>query len=430
MKTRSVPSPNDTALSPLSESDQREIQRITERVQSEIGSLLRQFPVGVRTIAEISDWLSVSTPVCQRVVRFVRSSSDPLTAVTYLPGVRGLRQLIAAARDRGVSTEHVKAAEAAWRRYAELIDRYGGSQAKFLARIERGRDLTPRPANDPTPRSQTSGDPREVVFARQREATGRSFDAQIGAFLYRQVDSDTIDAATALSMRGIEQSPGAMPLSPIQIFNPYPTDADPTDDADGDAPLLDGFPVDLIPNLSSTPAPELVVRTEAGRKILLIDPDHNQRGPFDVTLGGLHYGLQHPNRLDPPVQHSTLVARGPSRSLTLDVYLDRALARRAAASTAVYFVSGRGLVGTHATDRHGAPFIDSAERRWFDRLPERPPFSTRDAAELADEAGPAAAVARHLFAATGWDLGDFVAFRMHVAYPLWGLQYLLQFDFR
>src|SRR5690606_25380741 len=120
----------------LAAGEAEEARRIGERLQAEMGALIRAFPVGARTIAGMSEWLGVTKPVCQRLVRACLRRGDALTALTFFPGVKGLHQVIEAAGDRGVGESQLEAARAAVDRYAALIDEYGGSQKRLIAAIE------------------------------------------------------------------------------------------------------------------------------------------------------------------------------------------------------------------------------------------------------------------------------------------------------
>ena len=96
-------------------------RRVGERLQSEFRTLVREFPLDARTIGGMSRWLGVTKPICQRLLRSIRHRSDPLAALSFVPGVRGLRQFVQATQERGCDAGCVAGATAAIDRYEVLI---------------------------------------------------------------------------------------------------------------------------------------------------------------------------------------------------------------------------------------------------------------------------------------------------------------------
>ena len=88
-------------------------RRTGERLQAELRALVRSFPVEARTIVEMSRWLGVTRPVCQRLLRAIRHRGDPLTALSYFPGLQGLHQIVEAALHCGCDESLIAVASAA-----------------------------------------------------------------------------------------------------------------------------------------------------------------------------------------------------------------------------------------------------------------------------------------------------------------------------
>ena len=195
-------------------------RRTGERLQAELRALIRSFPVDRRTIADMSRWLKVTRPVCQRLLRAIRHRGDPLTALSYFPGLQGLHQIVEAARQRGCDDSLVAVASAAVDQYAILIDEHGGSQTRLLAAlatIDRPQDDASRPETAPVDVAESA---RHSAFQSIRVLTRREFQTHFGVYIYRPRTDDPqkMDCITAMGMIGVRRRPDALPICPTHRF--------------------------------------------------------------------------------------------------------------------------------------------------------------------------------------------------------------------
>lgn len=413
-------------------------RRVGERLQSEFRTLVREFPLDARTIGGMSRWLGVTKPICQRLLRSIRHRADPLAALSFFPGVRGLRQFVQAAQERGCNAGCVAGATAAIDRYEVLIHEHGGSQTRLREALEGSADgqvEMPADAGDPDPALRA----RMQAFEGLRQVTGRDFDAHVATFIYRPCDNDPdrLDCITAMGMIGVRRRAGSLPICPMNRFAFAARDdaGGPVDfhlQRLGGELVAAGAPVSVLSEFCSKPLPAVVARESEGQLTVLVDPDSATRDPFDVVLGTCFPGVRHPALGEIKRQDCSLVSEGPSRHLMMSVYLHRALAQRSIPSLASFALGNRGPVSAPDVGEHGPSPVNLASQRWFDRMPERPTLEHLGVG--LDHAGSTAypritRLLAHLCDAQGWDPEEFVGYRCQVDYPVWGVQYLMTFDF-
>jgi len=409
--------------------------RVGDRLQGEFRTLIRAFPLDARTIGGMSRWLGVTKPICQRLLRAVRHRGNGVTALSFFPGERGLHQFLQAAQDQGCDAGLVAAASAAVDRYAALIDAHGGSQARLLAALESMGDETTQDAAAATDRMLEA---RMSAFEGLRQVTRREFDTQVAVFLYRPCADDParVDCVTAMGMIGIRRSAGSLPICPVNRFS-YGTREE-IDEADihiarlGDGPVATGAPVSVLAEFCSKPLPTVVAREEAGQVPVLIDPDSASRDPLDVVLGTRFPHMRHPALGEIKMQDCSLVSEGPARNLLMSIHLHRSLAKASIPSLGCFALGNRGPVAAPDTGEHGISPTNLASQRWFDRLPDRPQLEHLGLGleQTGSKKYPRiTALIEYLCASQGWDPGEFVGYRCQVEYPVWGVQYLVSFDF-
>ncbi len=442
----------------LSAGQADEARRVGERLQAETAALIRSFPVAARTIAGMSEWLGVTRPVCQRLVRASRRRGDAFVALTYFPGVKGLHQIVEAARERGVEEAQIESTRAAVDRYAALIDEHGGSQKRLIAAVE----LTVQDAQTELPSADVPGpgvtgapgrlevraegrppdgpaDARELAFHGISAVVRRSFRTQFLLQIYRPQSQDSggdptkMDALSVMGMLGVERAAGALPICPMSRYafgdsGALAPGAAAMPIASGHAPG-DG-PVTLLAPFCSRPLPRVVAKPGVGSTPVLVEPEGGESGsPFDVVLGMKVTGVTNPAALpsEAPVQICSIVSDGPSRNLVMVALLHKTLARNSVPTASTIALGRRGPVDL----RPG----NMPEDRWFDRLPERP------VVEVLGQGGEAIAaaslpacdrlgeLAAHLIHSQGWSPDEFVGFRVRESYPVWGAEYLINFVF-
>lgn len=399
--------------------------RIGERLQGDFSALIRSFPADARTIAGMSRWLDVTQPVCQRLMRAVRHRTDPLRALTFFPGVRGVQQVLDAARRRGADAELVNDTAGAVEAYAALVDEHGGSQARLIAAIEsraHGADVA---AAAPARFAGADTDLPRAAFEGIRRVTGRSFDVHFAVFVYRLLPDDPkhMMCVTAMGMIGVRRAAGCLPICPMKTSVYAEREDDAAPEAMPSIITMDGF--------CSRPVPRIATRRRGAGLPVLIDPDHASPEPFDIVLRTRARLAPSPVPGAADVEECSLVSDGPARALVMSIHLDRTLAQSSIATAGAYALGNRGPIGRRTVEPDGTTVLDSATDRWFDRLPGRPrleslgPGLEHDASAYPRLNELVAA----LCGSEGWSPDEFVGYRCHVPHPLFGGQYVVSFDF-
>ena len=413
-------------------------RRTGERLQAELRILVRSFPLETRTIVEMGRWLGVTRPVCQRLLRAIRHRGDPLTALSYFPGLQGLHQIVEAARQRGCDESLLAVASAAVDQYAILIDEHGGSQTRLLAALATIEKSHRDPALQESAPVDEAEAARHSAFQSIRVLTRREFQTHFGVYIYRPRTDDPhkMDCITAMGMIGVRRRPDALPICPTHRFA-Y-GDAKELENADikvesvGDAPLAEGAPLSVLDRFCSKPLPHVVARQVAGQLPVLIDPDRAAKEPFDVVLGTSFQAVEHPALHEPRLLDCSLVSEGPSQNLVMSVHLHRSLAQASIPALAAYMVGNRGPIASPDTGKYDTITANLAANRWFDRLPDRPRLEHLGMG-LEQASCPAyprlGELAKYLCSSQGWNPDEFVGYQCQVSYPIWGAQYLLSFEF-
>ncbi len=378
-------------------------------------------------------WLQVSRPICHRTVAAARAAGGGIAALREAPGVRGLAGFLAAARNRGIDTERIESAEAAVSAYSSLLERHGGRK-KMLAIFD---SAPTRPATVtatmPAAAKPGQSDARILAFEGARGITEREYGVELATFIYGPSTrfKGAFDCTTALGLIDIRRNAGAVPICPV---------------TSSDTELLLGRSesplaslrrpegesrrnIGLIREFCSDPAPRIVIRRQEGRAPVLVEPNDEQRGPFDVVLGAMYQGNPHPAADEPRTQFCQLLSDGPSRRLIMVVYLHRSLAATAVASSGVF---AKNPVGVVEFDPTGTPRVILPRDRWYDKLPGSPSIEYLGLGTSRLHGSPyprLAPLAEHLFELGGWNSEQFVGYRMAVEYPMWNTHHLMWFDF-
>lgn len=405
--------------------DMERARRVSERLRSEFSTIVRKLPVEARTIAGMADELAVPRPGCQRLIRALRSRGSLIKSLTFYPGVRGLQQIVDAVRRYGIDESTTAGAEAAVRQLADLTSDFGGSQSRLNAALE-----TMLEDSDAAPAANSaSWDDRRDVFESSRRITKRSFDTQFAIYIYRPVkDNDAlIHSVTAMGMIGMRCDANALPL--CIVSSSAPSDEEHSH-AVSALPGLSGLPISLMQDFSSDPPPSLTVHRQHDRMTILTESPVGET--CDVVLARRFSEITHPAIDDPPHQFCWMLSEGPSRHLLMQVYMHRSMARVSIPSADAYFVGSRGVIGGMHKDDRGEDRVEMPAYRWFDRLPNGPRLEQLGTGlQHANHASYSRVgeLTAELFRRHDWDPDEFVGVRSFVRYPVWGAQYLINFDF-
>lgn len=368
---------------PLSSSEQNKAEVLARRLQDDLRAFLLALPPAARTAGGLARHLGADRTTCHRLVSAIAAKDAGLRLLTLLPGVRGMRQALAAARAIGVDEATAARAEASIDRFGHLIRELAGSQSRLAGRIAATGLLTHAPG---VPRDEFQ---REQLFRAAAALVGRHCAADLFFFISRPSENGRIATALLRAVLGHEQSEGAVPIPGLPLL----TSADTPSRSDGPI-VLDEF---------STP-----------RSAVLKNPGHD---PTDHALFWPEFDARPlPLPHAPPVHRLCALADLPSRSLLIDVYLHRSLARLSVPSvTATMHPPAAAAVGDPSAGR-------------FPAAPKLELLS--DFEQAATAVSPRhAELTAHAFERLGCDPEAFVGHRCAVRYPIWRAAYCIGFDY-
>lgn len=416
---------------PLTADETAAADRAVRRLHEHSRAFLAALPAEARNASGLARFLNVDRTTCQRLVYIATRPYGGLTQVDRMPGVRGLRQLIDAARAKGrksrVEKEPLDAFEAAVDRFEAALRDLGGSQSALLRRIS----ATPLGASLPTPTiSHTAVDAQRKLFDAAAELTGRSSEVWLAVYVYSPLEQPAkmpgsmISVARAHGLIGHVARPDAVPLTfhnftskraddaasdenAIQPFHSLNDDADGNDAA---ANVLREFSTDPPPVVSSRQPGEYLVQA--------IDQDPATVGGQIDLMFGTRSIMPHPGLTPPRIEEVWAMINFPARRIVFDVYMHRDLARTCIPSLDLHLWR--------------PDFAANIGDRWQTRFANGPRL------ELL---GPGAANAhtrayeRHadltnfLFRKLALDPQRFIGYRCAADYPVWRAGYCMSFDF-
>ncbi len=432
----SAPPRADAALDPV---DWSRADRVARRLHDELAGLVACFPETARHASGMARHLGIDRTTCQRTVFVVDRPCTGPGMLERLPGVRGLRQLVEAARssEPAPPTPVLDAVTTALDQYQELVVTLGGSRTRLTRRIALGAaTAAARGSSSDAPAAPPDGGlaARTALFDAARELTGRASECWVAVYVYRPApdDPDRVEVVRANGLVGHVARPDAVPLV-VHNFSSASTDG-PRDDAHeaepvradserfaslANAPVEGRSPTVVLEDFTSDPPPLVTARQPHEFLVQSIDERPANAGRAVDLMLATRTLFPHPAKQAPRIEEVWALVNFPSRHLLFDVYLHPALARGCLASL----------------DAHlwGPDFDEHVGDRWQTRLADAPPLQLlgtglRDA--------PTAGYPRmheltaQLFERAGLDPAGYVGYRCDVPYPMWRGGYCVSFDFR
>ncbi len=418
---------------PLSPEEFQIADRAARRLHDELRTFLAHLPVEARTASGLARHLSVDRTTCQRAVSVAREPCQGPEIMGRLPGIPGLRQIVAAAQglvgDRP-SDDLLASLQAAIEGYERLIQRLAGSQTKLIRRLS----ATPL-TGEAEPRSDiASSASRRDAYAQQlfesaAELTGRYSEVWVAIYAYRPhpTNRERLIVSRAYGLVGHRARPDAVPLV-IHNFS------SPGSDAEKAAPAgrlghgfeyLDERAIEsgsttevVVPEFTSSPLPLISSKQPSAFLVQSVDVDGESSGePFDLMLANRAV-TPHPRTQSPAVEETWAMVNFPVRHLLFDVYLHQDLATRSIADLEVHLWR--------------PDFASSVTDRWQTRF-AHPPKLVMLGRGIEDSAAPAFArhleLTRLLFEQTNEDPHNYIGHRCEVTHPLWRTGYCMTFDF-
>ena len=328
---------------------------------------------------------------------------------------------------RGLAKANIAAATSAVDRVERLLHELGGSQTRLASRIAATREHAD--SASPHRQEQLLRDRRAALFHASAEILGQSMDTWLVAHIFRPspnkdglMDQGMLRGvfgyrarrdAPAFALRSFGkndasvalqgQAPGAKPYQPL------------------DARATGEVPEDTVfREFSTDPLPLVTARGTGKDTLVVVDSEHvSETRGVDFVLGHAlldAWGL--PALDNPPTHEVSTFISVPCARLVFDTFLHRSMARQCVPRPRLY--------------RTTPGVFNDRSQHWHDMLPYAPtlqllgaepriagsPFYPRHAELLAA-----------YFERVGWNMADFVGYRIELEYPLWSGYYTNVFDY-
>lgn len=403
---------------PLVAEELERLETVARRVHEELREVVRALPGS--GASQLSRELGVERTTCQRVVQAVTVAFAGAGLVGKLPGVKGLRQFLAASREAGAEASLVDGAEAAVDALETLMHDLGGSQSRLVRRLEAsGGTLA---AADLLVEVEREGPIRERLFEAGTQLTGQFSDLSLATFVFRPSPGQPqlIDMGQLRGFFGHHMRRDAMPFSVHWWLHAAEEAGDESFRTLDREPLRGRSAGIVLEQFSSRPLPQITSRGPRDRRVMVIDPSSLEEGSaFDVvTAGRTDAGQPHPAHDTPPRHEVWVLGRFPARVLLFDVFLHRSMARQCIPSVGRYVIT--------------PSLSETMDRRWLDRFSGGPTLQLLEPGlgQVAHRAYPRyRQLLQHFFDRLDWDPADYVGYRCEAVYPQWGAGYCMTFDY-
>jgi hypothetical protein len=413
----------ETAFEPLSSEEVQLADRATRRLHEQIRGFLSALPDEARNASGMARHLHVDRTTCQRLVFTASRPYSGLSTIDRLPGVRGLRQLVDAARKTKIAAIDpiVESLEAAIDRFDTSVRSIAPSQSSLIRRIA----ATPLTSISPT--SVDADGPRAArqrLFESAAELTGRYSESWVAVYVYAAQSNQILDVARAHGLAGHVARPDAVPLTFHNFTSKRSEQNNPNTPPQEFRSLkqcettVGRSPDSILRQFSSDPLPVVNSRQPGEYLVQAIDTEPSATGqPVDLMLATRNT-MPHPASQPPGIEEVWAMINFPVRQMVFDVYLHRDLARQCIPS-----------LDTHLWRPDFAAHVGD---RWQTRFADGPRLEVLGQG-IANAATPV--YARHveltefLFDGMELDAGRFVGYRCTVQYPAWRTGYCMSFDF-
>ena len=414
---------------PLTEGEAQSADRVARRMHEQLRNFLGALPMEARNASGLARFLDVDRTTCQRLV-FTASRPYPgLELIDRLPGVRGMRQLIEAARRRNAASEDQMASlEAAVDRFEQALRSLAGSQSALVRRIRAGAVAA---GHESLPmRAGEAGGAAQRHFEVSAELTGRYSETWVAVYAYfptQVAGSDPDQAVTVARAHGLighMARPDAVPLTFHNFTSKRMQDGElARPDQQSFRSLNDGRSSGKTPDAVLTPfttdPPPIVNSRQPGEYLVqAIDTDPRAGNePIDLMLG-TRSTMPHPGSQPPGIEEVWAMINFPVRRMVFDVYMHRDLARECIPALDLHL--WRPDFAAHVGDRWQTRFADAPRLELLGQGIERAATAAYGRHEE---------LTRFLFRRLELEPGRFIGYRCYVEYPIWRTGYCMSFDF-
>lgn len=377
-------------------------------------ALLESVADASRRPQRLAEQLGVDKVLTSRLLKALEAR-DPIAVVHHAPGPAPLRRVVRAARRAGASATAAVAAGAAADAFEHLIKTEVGDRGYLDSILS---------AWLPEARRELELRSKQAAWRAMSQLRGASCDVNFQTVvLHPSDDGRHIDVVWLIGVLGLRRlRPG------VEVR--FATRRNVAPDEPGRRPrTLDGEPLDLADPTGLRldqfcHAPPAPLEVSAAGEVVHYSLGNSGFGPksaVDLVFAEANFA-ELPRYMPAGSGRRSYVfaeVGTPSKVLSFDLLAHEDLFRDQVPQLDLYDLAGEGVASPNDRGRD-ADRLDLAEQ--VDPLGRG--LATVRSREIPDYA----AMARHLFARTGWDAERFRGFRVRIDYPVYGTQVTLSFE--
>ncbi len=393
-------------------STETRIGEVGSNLATTFRSAIDSIPEAPSKAVELSRFLNIDKTLAVRLVGAIKKQ-DPLAVCHGVPGPRGLRAVLKAARGKGVDSDLIDAGESSVKQFERLVQELGGSRSAFNTIIS---GLLP--------------DVRERIERRNKKAAhdamcnllGHQVDTSFIACLIQPSKGDnTCDSVCFTGKVGLRHlTPRVARMIWAQRCTVPSWDSPVVSTNLRSEPISGDDNVPIIEDFCTTPLPEFKLYRHGGSVyVALADDETPSQDPRNIFIGSCTPGAFLRRRTgDITDEFISLTPSEPAKVSFIDVFLHDDVWPGASPALNIYRTGPRGN-------------LDTAHTREFDRIDvlESVRLLGRGADRIhTNDVENYASMVRTVFDRVSWKADQFRVYRVRIEYPLLHAQIMLTFE--
>ncbi len=377
-------------------------------LQHALADLLAAAPSEVRKASDVERVFGVNYLLGWQVYR-IATSQNPLAAGMHVPGKGAMKKLLTAASRRQVPAEITDRVADAFDAIERLVESDAGDRDEWAALLS---------SFLPEERLKQELANKQAAFKSIGQLKGIAMEAGVATMLFHpSADGRMVDRAALNGEFGLRRSKPSARIE-IGIGN--------VENRDAVSMTLDGEPTSnplgtLLPQFSTSPLPPYEMHRLGGMIYYFITgKDVGMRSAVDLLMGDRQNAAM-PRYWKPGLPRiggPAYVIDTPMKQLTVDVFVHKDVYPGVMPQLAMHETGARGWVRSsdqtrehdrlemHETIRVLPPGLAGARLAHIPRYTE---------------------MLEHVYRTVGWDPAQFVGYRLDVQYPMYGVQYTMNF---
>lgn len=377
-----------------------------QEFRTSVDAVISEVPVAVPKPSEFERVLKLDRTLSSRLLRAVKLS-DPLATLYRMPGLQGMRRMLAAAAEAGVDPSLIERASESLAELEVLVNREVGTWQDLGAALAGWL---------PDAREEFELANRQTVYRAMVNLKGLVAGVcSVVRLLHPATDgSDQVDVATVFVLYQLKRTRPGVPISIFSLATTPETIDLPEYTLDNEL-IKPGHEVPLLREFCSQPVPEFAIREYGDHlQYSLISEAVGIGSLVDVFVGQVIRN-RYPLHPDAGTLRPTLgVAIDlPTRIQVIDTLMHEDVWPNLTPEPVLFDITTRGFLD---------PFDQKSEMQRVDLIGSYQQLGSRPDGLRVGEIARYTEVIEHVCDRLGWDRSRFRAYRWRAEYPLLGTQ--------